>query len=323
MAQENMSDRDFAWSIYQHADRLQHQRQYNFATMQAFLFVAVGLGANSSFWEVLVPLVALFGACLAVAWWGATVRLVRPMRAIRRCLETDSVYRVYHSALWKFSASFLVIHLPPTLAFVIWASLLAKALGLAELQGLQYLIPLAAALLLALFLVALERKVESKPPGTDAKQPAPNAAALPPSSGEPGTVNPVVAVILVLFAPSRFVEAAVRHDVYAEFRTNRQWQSAYPDRQVPPEKTQEFRSRAPAYREDSQCGVRRHRDYTRSDRVRLVDRERASAPRGTCSIPGDGGPPDRRGGHYPGRDACGGRQGDRVLETEHPAREGK
>lgn len=57
-------------------------------------------------------------------------------------------------------------------------------------------------------------------------------------------VNPLVAVILVLCAPSRFVEAATRHDLEVEFATTAQLRSAYPDRQVPADKIEEFRSRA-------------------------------------------------------------------------------
>ena len=54
-------------------------------------------------------------------------------------------------------------------------------------------------------------------------------------------MNPVAAVILVLFAPSRFVEVAVRHALEAEFATNVQWQAQYPDRNVPPKEIDRFR----------------------------------------------------------------------------------
>jgi len=57
-------------------------------------------------------------------------------------------------------------------------------------------------------------------------------------------MNPVRAVILVLVAPSRFIEAAVQHDVEAEWETNAQWRSAYPDQRVPQERLQKFRDLA-------------------------------------------------------------------------------
>ncbi len=57
-------------------------------------------------------------------------------------------------------------------------------------------------------------------------------------------MNPVLAVVLVLFAPRRFVEAAVGHDLEIEFEMNTEWLAKYPDRQVPPEKVEEIRLRA-------------------------------------------------------------------------------
>lgn len=57
-------------------------------------------------------------------------------------------------------------------------------------------------------------------------------------------MNPVVASILLLCAPSRFIEAAARHDMEVEFTTNVQLRAAYPDQRLPAEKVEEFRSRS-------------------------------------------------------------------------------
>ena len=120
MTQSDMSPRDFAWSIYQHADNLQHQRFYNFATTQAFVFVGAGIGASGNAPDLLLPMIAMFGVLLAVAWWAATIRLERPQVAVRRHFEHDSVYKDYHVALWQNSASLLVNHIPPVMAFAAW-----------------------------------------------------------------------------------------------------------------------------------------------------------------------------------------------------------
>lgn len=57
-------------------------------------------------------------------------------------------------------------------------------------------------------------------------------------------MNPVHATFLVVFCPSKFVEAAVLHDVALEFETNTQLRDKFPDRRLPPDRLQAFRATA-------------------------------------------------------------------------------
>ena len=57
-------------------------------------------------------------------------------------------------------------------------------------------------------------------------------------------MNPVHATILVVFCPSKFVEAAVLHDVALEFETNTQLCEKFPDRRLSPDRLQVFRDTA-------------------------------------------------------------------------------
>lgn len=57
-------------------------------------------------------------------------------------------------------------------------------------------------------------------------------------------MNPVQATLLIVFCPSKFVEAAVLHDVTLEFETNTQLRDQFPDRRLPPERLQGFRATA-------------------------------------------------------------------------------
>jgi hypothetical protein len=159
--QKNMSERDFAWSIYQHSDHLQHQRHYYFATIQAFLFIAAGLGGSTTEGTNTLPqlpqlllLLSLFGVTLSIVWWAATVRLEHPQRAlIRRHLEHDPVYNIYHTSLWHLlPGGILINNLPPISTLLIWAYVFATSLDWVRLDKAQLLMLFPLALFFAVIL---------------------------------------------------------------------------------------------------------------------------------------------------------------------------
>lgn len=56
---------------------------------------------------------------------------------------------------------------------------------------------------------------------------------------EMDTVQPIKAVLLILFRPTRFVELSVIHDTALSFETNQQLLAKYPNRQLPSEEAKE------------------------------------------------------------------------------------
>ena len=57
-------------------------------------------------------------------------------------------------------------------------------------------------------------------------------------------VNPITTTVLLLVRPARFVQLSVEHDVALEFETNQQLLTAYPNRQLPPERLKNFEDNA-------------------------------------------------------------------------------